>query len=65
MVLRSIKETAARLGLAEATLANWRVQGKGPAFVKIGSKVVYPDENIDAFITSGHRRATSETTEAA
>lgn len=24
------------------TLANWRAQGKGPAFVKIGTRVLYP-----------------------
>lgn len=29
------------------TLANWRVQGKGPAFVKLGSKVLYPVEELD------------------
>lgn len=29
------------------TLANWRVQGKGPAFVKLGSKVLYPIDELD------------------
>lgn len=24
------------------TLANWRAQGKGPAFIKFGSRVRYP-----------------------
>ncbi|WP_245228126.1 helix-turn-helix domain-containing protein [Xanthomonas bromi] len=25
-----------------ATLANWRSQGRGPSFTKLGSKVLYP-----------------------
>lgn len=29
------------------TLANWRVQGKGPAFVKLGSKVRYPVTQLE------------------
>lgn len=27
--------------IGEGTLANWRAQGKGPKFVKLGAKVVY------------------------
>ena len=65
MALRSSKETAARLRLAEGTLSNWRVQGKGPAFVKIGGKICYRDEDLDAFIASGLRSSTSETEVAA
>lgn len=63
--LKSAKETASRLCLAEGTLANWRVQGKGPAFVRVGGKICYRDQDIDAFIEGGVCRSTSETVEAA
>jgi hypothetical protein len=61
MALKTIQETAFRLRLAEGTLANWRVLGKGPAFVRVGGKICYRDEDIDAFIAGGIRTSTSET----
>jgi predicted site-specific integrase-resolvase len=61
MALRPSKSAAQILCLSEGTLANWRVQGKGPAFVKIGGKICYRDEDINAFIASGLRNSTSET----
>ncbi len=61
MTLKTSQEAALLLRLAEGTLANWRVQGRGPAFVRIGGKVCYRDEDIEAFIAGGSRRSTSET----
>lgn len=37
----SPREVAAAYGIAEKTLANWRSQGKGPAYHKLGGKVRY------------------------
>lgn len=31
------------------TLANWRSVGKGPSFVKLGTKVVYPETAVTAY----------------
>ncbi|GGE32362.1 hypothetical protein GCM10007276_07010 [Agaricicola taiwanensis] len=31
----------AYLGVAEQTLARWRHEGKGPAFIKVGRAVLY------------------------
>jgi hypothetical protein len=31
------------------TLANWRWVGKGPSFVKLGTKVVYPETAVIAY----------------
>lgn len=45
----STKTTAERLGLSQGTLRNWRCQGRGPAYVKVGSRVVYPLWAIEAF----------------
>ena len=43
------KEVASRWRLSEQTLANWRHGRKGPPFVRIGSKVLYPSEAVSAF----------------
>jgi hypothetical protein len=66
MALNSPKEAAAELGdISEGTLANWRVQGKGPEYLKIGSLVRYTDEALAAYKEQARRRSTSEAPEAA
>lgn len=46
-------DLAARWHMDVKTLSNWRVQGRGPAFVKIGSgrngKVLYREQDIAAW----------------
>ncbi|MDO5500182.1 MAG: helix-turn-helix domain-containing protein [Propionibacteriaceae bacterium] len=38
-------------GLAAKTLANWRVQGQGPAYVRAGGKnIVYRIVDLDAWL---------------
>jgi hypothetical protein len=36
------KELAARWGMSPGTLANWRLEGKGPHFEKKGWLICYP-----------------------
>lgn len=43
------KEVADRWRLSDQTLANWRHAGKGPPFIRVGSRVLYPIEAINAF----------------
>lgn len=43
------RELAARWKMAEQTLANWRFAGRGPRFVKIGRKVLYPMAEVEAW----------------
>jgi len=38
--------------LNKGTLRNWRSQGKGPRFFKIGRKVIYRPEDIERFLFS-------------
>lgn len=64
-ILIDCKAAAKRLCVAEGTLSNWRIQGKGPRFVRIGGKICYRDEDIEAFIAQGVRQSTSETEAAA
>ena len=41
------------------TLANWRVQGIGPAFVKIGNRVLYELQTVVAWEATRQMRQSS------
>lgn len=58
--IRSVKDAATALGVSVGTLANWRTKGCGPKFVRIGGKIGYRDEDLEAFITAGLRTSTSQ-----
>ncbi|MDA8139434.1 MAG: helix-turn-helix domain-containing protein [Desulfobacteraceae bacterium] len=45
----STKEAASRLGLRPQTLANWRFQGRGPRYLKIGAKPIYREEDLEDY----------------
>ena len=42
-------ELARRWRLSPRTLERWRWQGKGPAYLKIGVRIVYRKEDIESF----------------
>jgi hypothetical protein len=42
-------EVAERWGFSPRTLENWRCRGEGPRFLKIGGKVVYRLQDVEAF----------------
>ncbi len=45
------REVAHYYGFAIGTLANWRVQGKGPKYHKVeGSKILYFREDVELYI---------------
>lgn len=48
------EQLAARWHLSPRTLEQWRWLGKGPKYLKIGARVLYDDEDIDAY-ESGRR----------
>ena len=55
---RMDRENAARyLGYRPKTLAMWALEKKGPRSVKVGGRVFYFREDLDAFVQSGRRRA--------
>jgi Helix-turn-helix domain len=58
--LRTPAEAAVKLLANPRTLERWRTQGTGPAFVKIGRKVAYTDQDLDAFIKRQRRQHTAE-----
>lgn len=41
---------SAKTGFATKTLANWRVQGTGPAWFKAGRLVRYDEAVVDAWV---------------
>ena len=61
----SVQEAATRVGLSKPTLDKLRVYGDGPAFLKLGRRVVYDPADLDRWLASHRRHSTSDTTEAA
>jgi len=53
-------ETAKRLGLSISTLAKMRLYGTGPAYSKLGRRVVYRLEDLETWITANRYQSTSE-----
>jgi len=51
------REAARHLGLATATLAKMRCWGGSPIFMRLGRKIVYRRDDLDAWLNA--RRATS------
>lgn len=46
-------EVARRLRLSPRTLEQWRYRGIGPAFRRIGGRVVYAEKEIERFEAAG------------
>jgi hypothetical protein len=53
-------EAAGLLMVAPKTLRNWRVQGKGPKFLKSGGRVGYLPSYISDYQKANVRRSTSD-----
>lgn len=65
MALLTPKEAERKTRLTMATLAKARCTGRGPPFVKLGSRVFYDEADLDAWIQARKRRSTAEYTSAA
>jgi predicted site-specific integrase-resolvase len=53
-------ELAARWKISPRTLERWRWTGEGPRYLKIGGRVVYRLEDVEAFEQSQLRASTAE-----
>jgi predicted DNA-binding transcriptional regulator AlpA len=56
------REAARRLGLSTSTLAKMRLSGAGPAYVKLGRRVAYRTEDLEAWVVANRYCSTSEYT---
>lgn len=52
--------TAEHINVSESHLNNMRVRGDGPPFVKMGRKVLYDLNEVDAWLCQKRRRSTTE-----
>jgi len=59
MTQREVKEIT---GLADSTLEQWRLKGKGPKFIKLGRLVRYRTSDVQAYIAG--LKGFASTTEA-
>ncbi len=55
MIFLSSKETAEKLGISHRTLANMRVKGAGPIWIKFGWGIMYPINEVDKYIASNKK----------
>lgn len=46
------EEVALRLRTSVGVLSNWRRQGKGPKYIKLGRKILYPLREVETFETA-------------
>lgn len=46
-------EVAARTRTPESTVRSWRRRGIGPAYYRVGRRILYALEDVDAFILAG------------
>jgi hypothetical protein len=54
------EEAARWLGLSGRTLEKHRCTGGGPAYRKLGGRVVYTVDDLAAWVEQGQRRSTSQ-----
>lgn len=53
----TVKQAAEKLGVSEATLANWRSQRTGPVAVRIGRSVYYFAEDLEVYLQEQREKA--------
>lgn len=55
-------ETAAKKleHLSPRTLEKWRLTGDGPTYYKLGRKVAYREQDLEAWVESRRRSSTSQ-----
>ena len=51
---------AARLGVTRRVVDEWRITGKGPAYIRVGRSPRYRPEAVDSWLLSQEHRSTSE-----
>lgn len=55
-----VEDAAEYIGLSVSFLNKARVTGKGPVYLKLGSKVIYEIADLDTWLNSHRRTSTSQ-----
>ena len=63
--LLTAKEVSALLRVSTSTMAKWRLRGEGPSYIKLGAKIAYSDDVVNAWLASRVRQSTSQKEAAA
>lgn len=58
------REAAEYCGSSASTFEKLRLKGGGPVYSKIGRRVVYRVEDLDAWLAANRRRSTSDNPKA-
>lgn len=58
--LLKAEKAAEILGIKKQTLAVWRLKGSGPRYIKLGTRVLYSVDEIDAWLAAHTRTSTSD-----
>jgi predicted site-specific integrase-resolvase len=58
--INTTEESARFLRIQKQTLEAWRLRGTGPAFLKLGRRVLYRREALERFMAERERRSTSD-----
>ena len=53
-------ELAARWTISPRTLERWRWVGQGPRYLKVGGRVIYRLEDVEAYEAAQLRKSTAE-----
>lgn len=54
-------QVAELLSLSTITLAHWRVAGTGPRYLKVGGRIRYAEEDVEAYSVARTRSSTTDT----
>jgi hypothetical protein len=54
-------QAASQVGLSVSTLAKLRLRGGGPAYCKLGRRVIYRLDDLEAWLERNRRCSTSDT----
>lgn len=58
--LLTAEQVSDAYGVAKSTLAKMRLYGTGPVFVKLGRRVAYRLEDLEAWVNENRFKSTSE-----
>ena len=58
--LLTVDDLASRWNITPTTLSQWRWNGRGPKFLKLGRRILYRAEDVEAFEGQQRRQNTSQ-----